>query len=158
MFQSDFIRIIIISLTFLISACSENEILIPANSTDQLSGKLNITGSSTIAPLAAELAKSFEIQNPQLRINVQTGGSSRGLADIRQGTSNIGMISRKLRENENDVNGHLIAKDGVSIIVHKSNPIDALSTDQIKAIYLGKITLIKQKVAPHWRYFCIILN
>lgn len=107
--------------------------------TKQLSGKLNITGSSTIAPLAAELAKTFENKNPQLRINVQTGGSSRGLADIRQGLSDIGMVSRKLKSDENDVYAHLLAKDGVSIIVHKNNPILSLTEEQIKAIYLGKI-------------------
>ena len=98
-----------------------------------------MTGSSTIAPLAAELAMAFEVINPELRINVQTGGSSRGLADIRQNTADIGMVSRKLTPSETDVRAHLLAKDGVSIIVHADNPIKALSSKQIRSIYLGKI-------------------
>jgi len=104
-----------------------------------LSGKLTITGSSTIAPLAAELAKQFEKQHPNTKVDVQTGGSSRGITDIRRGTSDIGMVSRKLKSNESDLTSHLLAKDGVSIIVHKSNPILELSEHQIKQIYLNKI-------------------
>ena len=109
------------------------------NKSDRLIGTLNITGSSTIAPLAAELANKLEGKHPKLKINVQTGGSSRGLADIRQGTSDIGMVSRKLKTEENDIQAHLLAKDGVSIIVHSTNPITSLTTEQIKAIYRGQI-------------------
>ena len=70
---------------------------------------------------------------------MQTGGSSRGITDIKQGTSDIGMVSRKLNPKESDLTSHLLAKDGFSIIVHESNPILELSEDQIKQIYLGKI-------------------
>lgn len=106
---------------------------------DTLSGKLIVTGSSTIAPLAAELAKQFEKKHQQVKIDVQTGGSSRGITDVRQGTAHIGMVSRKLKNTENDLESYLLAKDGVSIIVHKSNPILELSADQIRSIYSGEI-------------------
>jgi len=129
--------VVIFSL-LLITACGQQGNQQTPIAGDQLSGKLNITGSSTIAPLAAELAKRLEDKNPQLRINVQTGGSSRGLADIRQGISDIGMVSRKLNARENDVRSHLLAKDGVSIIVNNNNPIFSLSVEQIKSIYRGE--------------------
>ena len=124
---------------FSINGCNQSDVSQQVNNSDQITGKLNITGSSTIAPLAAELASLLEKKHPGLRINVQTGGSSRGLADIRQNTTDIGMVSRKLKSDETDVLAHLLAKDGVSMIAHKSNPISALNTEQIKAIYLGEI-------------------
>ncbi|MDH3326873.1 MAG: phosphate ABC transporter substrate-binding protein [Gammaproteobacteria bacterium] len=133
------ILLTLISFILLTTGCEQQKTTPVAGGVAQLSGKLNITGSSTIAPLAAELAAIFESKNPQLRINVQTGGSSRGLADIRQGVSDIGMVSRKLKTEENDIQAHLLANDGISIIVHKDNPITSLTEEQIKSIYLGKI-------------------
>ena len=62
-------------------------------SADQLQGKLVLTGSSTVAPLAAEIAKRYETEHSGVRIDVQSGGSSRGIADARQGVANVGMVS-----------------------------------------------------------------
>ncbi|MGF1602336.1 MAG: substrate-binding domain-containing protein, partial [Thermosynechococcaceae cyanobacterium] len=56
--------------------------------------KLVLTGSSTVAPLAAEIAKRYEQENPGVRVDVQSGGSSRGIADVRQQVADIGMVSR----------------------------------------------------------------
>ena len=101
--------------------------------------RLTITGSSTVAPLAAEIARRFEQKNPGVRIDVQTGGSSRGLADARSGLADIGMASRSLKADEKDLKPHTIAMDGIGIILHKTNSIRVLSDDQIKAIYRGRI-------------------
>jgi phosphate transport system substrate-binding protein len=101
--------------------------------------KLVITGSSTIAPLAAEIAKRFEQQNPGIRVDVQSGGSSRGVADARSGLADVGMASRSLKGDEKDLLPHTIAMDGVGIILHKSNSVRVLSDEQIKAIYRGQI-------------------
>lgn len=106
--------------------------------------RLVLTGSSTIAPLAVEIGKRFEEQNPGVRIDVQTGGSSRGVADARSGMADIGMISRALATTENDLFSYTIALDGIAIIVHASNPVDALTDEQIKAIYTGKLNHWKQ--------------
>lgn len=153
MLAKNYLRIGLALLALLTAACSQNDTSSVTTASSgqlgsilnkELSGKLNITGSSTIAPLAAELAQKLESKNPKLRINVQTGGSSRGLADIRQGMSDIGMVSRKLKAKENDVVSHLLAKDGVSIIVYKNNPITELTIEEIKSIYLGKITNWKE--------------
>lgn len=101
--------------------------------------RLTITGSSTVAPLAAEIARRFEQKNPGVRIDVQTGGTSRGLADARSGLADIGMASRSLKADEKDLMPHTIAMDGIGIILHKKNSIRTLSDDQIKAIYRGQI-------------------
>jgi phosphate transport system substrate-binding protein len=102
--------------------------------------KLVLTGSSTVAPLAGELAKRYESQHPDVRIDVQSGGSSRGIADARQGTADIGMVSRSLKSDERDLQSFTIAKDGISIILNKANTIANLSDEQIVSIYTKKLT------------------
>ncbi len=102
--------------------------------------RLILTGSSTMAPLASEIAKRYEKQHPGVRIDVQTGGSSRGINDARMGLADIGMVSRALNNSEQDLSHFLIAMDGIGIIVHKSNSVTGLSDQQIIAIFTGKIS------------------
>jgi phosphate transport system substrate-binding protein len=99
---------------------------------------LVLTGSSTVAPLAGELAKRFEARNEGVRIDVQTGGSSRGVTDAREGTADIGMVSRELRGSEEDLRSFTIARDGIGMIVHADNPVQDLTDEQIVAIYTGR--------------------
>ncbi|NKC12837.1 MAG: phosphate ABC transporter substrate-binding protein [Gammaproteobacteria bacterium] len=102
------------------------------------SGKLVLTGSSTIAPLVAEIARRFEAANPGVRIDVQTGGSSRGIADTASGSADIGMASRALTADESaQLNQHLIAVDGVAVLLHASNPVKSLTRADLVAIYTG---------------------
>ncbi len=106
---------------------------------DALQGRLGLTGSSTVAPLAAEIAKRFEAQHPEVRIDVQTGGSSRGIADARSGIADIGLVSRALVGTEqSDLQAHPIARDGIAMIVHASNPVPQLNADQVRALYRGQ--------------------
>jgi phosphate transport system substrate-binding protein len=93
-----------------------------------------------VAPLATEMAKRYESEHPGVRIDVQSGGSSRGIADARQGVADIGMVSRALKENEKDLQAFAIAKDGVSVILNQANPVQQLSDQQIVEIYTKKIT------------------
>jgi phosphate transport system substrate-binding protein len=109
---------------------------------------LVLTGSSTIAPLAAEIGKSFEKMHPGTRVDVQTGGTSRGIRDARQGLANIGLVSRSLSESEQDLKAFPIALDGIAMIVHKSNPVRELTRQQIIDIYTGKITDWSELGAP----------
>ena len=103
------------------------------------SRRLVVTGSSTLGPLVAELAKRFEQRNPDVRIDVQTGGSSRGIADVRQGLADVGMVSRGLGSDEADLSGHTIALDGVAILAHASNPLDELSEAQVFDVFTGRV-------------------
>lgn len=104
-----------------------------------LTGKLTLTGSSTVAPLATEIAKRFEKLHPAVRIDVQTGGSGKGIADARMGVADIGMASRSLKPDESDLTAYQIAADGVGLIVHKSNTIKELTAEQVIAIYNDQI-------------------
>jgi phosphate transport system substrate-binding protein len=110
--------------------------------------KLVLTGSSTIAPLAGELGKRFEANHPGVRVDVQSGGSSRGASDTRQGLNDIGMVSRPLNDDEKELHAFPIANDGVSIILHKDNPVAYLSDAQVVGIYTGKITNWKDVDGP----------
>ncbi|MDA1163167.1 MAG: phosphate ABC transporter substrate-binding protein [Planctomycetota bacterium] len=105
-----------------------------------LSGKLTITGSSTVAPLAAEMATRFEQRHRDVRIDVQTGGSSRGIIDVQSGLAGIGMASRQLSPFEAGLTAHRIAVDGVCLIVHKTNPVMTLTDEQVVAIYRGQVS------------------
>lgn len=105
-----------------------------------LAGKLVLTGSSTVAPLANEIAKRFESLHPQVRIDVQTGGSSRGIADARQGLADIGMVSRALKASEDDLQAFTVARDGIGVIVHSSNPVATLTDSKVVDIFTGAIS------------------
>ena len=103
-------------------------------------GRLTLSGSSTIAPLAGEIAKRFEARHPGVRVDVQTGGSSRGVADVRRGSVHIGMVSRALNPGEEDLTAHRLAMDGVAVIVHAANAVAQLTDRQLVDIYTGAVT------------------
>lgn len=106
--------------------------------------RLITTGSSTVAPLISEIAKRYEDNHPGTRIDVETGGSTRGVTDARRGAVSFGMASRALKEDENDLQAHTIAWDGVAMIVNSANKIPELSSEQIRAIYRGEISNWKE--------------
>lgn len=121
---------------------------LPGSAADR---KLVLTGSSTVAPLVGEIAKRFEERNPGVRVDVQSGGSSRGVADARSGLAQIGMVSRALKDEEADLSSFTIAMDGVGIIVHRANPVSQLSDDQVRAIYAGAVTNWREVGGPDAR-------
>jgi phosphate transport system substrate-binding protein len=124
-----------------LNACSNSS---QASNSAAPTQKLVLTGSSSVAPLAGELAKRYEAQHPNVRIDVQSGGSSRGIADARQGTADIGMVSRSLKSDEKDLQSFTIAQDGISVILHKDNAVTKLSDADIVSIYTKKITNWKE--------------
>lgn len=129
-------RPLAIALTVLsLQACGPQ---VAAGGGDKPQG-LTLTGSSTIAPLASEIGKRYEQQHPDTRIDVQSGGSSRGIADARSGVSDFGLVSRALKPEETDLTAYPIAYDGISVILHRDNPVKALNNAQIQGIYTKQI-------------------
>jgi len=127
---------------YFLLACNllENQTLSLPSLAEAADGKLIITGSSTMAPLVSDIGKRFEATHSGARVDVQTGGSSRGLADAINGLADIGMVSRALKPQDGDVHGTVVARDGIAIILHASNPVQELTDEQIKQIYGGTIT------------------
>ena len=102
-------------------------------------GRLLLTGSSTMSPLMTAIGKRFESLHPGVRVEVLSGGSGRGIADIRQGKADIGMASHALTDKDGDLYGFPIARDGVCVILHRDNPVRSLSDRQVADIYTGRI-------------------
>jgi phosphate transport system substrate-binding protein len=110
--------------------------------------RIIITGSSSVHPLASEMAKRYESLHPGVRIDVQTGGSTRGITDVRAGRAQIGMASRALRGDESDLTAITICLDGIACIVHGENPVRSLNRDQVIAIFTGAVANWSQVGGP----------
>ncbi len=127
-----------LTLALLVAICLQS--CTQPGATELKQQKLTLTGASTMAPLALAIGQRFERQHPGTRIDVQTGGSSRGLADARQGLADIAMVSRALKPEEGEgMQVFLIGRDGIAMVVHGENPLTNITRQQIVDIYLGKI-------------------
>ncbi len=104
------------------------------------SGEITTAGSTTVQPLAEKLANAYTAKNPDITIAVQGGGSSVGIRSADDGTVDIGAASRELKSSEPNLVKHLLARDGIAIIVHPDNGINDLTVDQIREIFAGNIT------------------
>ena len=111
-------------------------------------GSLQIVGSETMRPVVTACAESFMAENPQADVIVRGGGSGDGMAALLHGMVDIGMISRDLSPKERDyakskgidLSIAELARDGIAIIVHRSNNLAELDFDQLKSVYAGKRT------------------
>ncbi|MGE5605742.1 MAG: phosphate ABC transporter substrate-binding protein [Bacteroidota bacterium] len=116
-----------------------------------LIGAVQIVGSTSVQPLAEELAQAFMAKNSGVKIFVQGGGSGAGITAAINGTANIGNSSRELKPEEAAAGIHktVIAKDCIVIIVHPSNSVNNLTVEQIQKIYLGEISNWKEVGGPN---------
>lgn len=107
---------------------------------------LAISGSTTILTMAEAAGQLYEQEHPGVRVLVQGGGSSVGIEDVSNGTSDIGTSSRDLADTEKNLGlvDHPVAIDAIAMIVNPSNPVSNLTTDQARAIFTGKSTNWKQ--------------
>lgn len=104
--------------------------------------KITISGSTSVGPSIEILAKEFGNKNKGVSIEVQQLGSSAGIKNAIDGTSQIGMASRDLKEQEKQagLKATEIALDAIAIVSNKANEVQNLTVAQIKDIYTGKIT------------------
>jgi phosphate transport system substrate-binding protein len=115
--------------TFLLVGCSSN-----------ITGTITESGSTTVQPLAEKLAGNFTANNPDVKIVIQGGGTAVGIKAADDGTVDIGAASRELTASDPTLVKHLLARDGIAIIVPPSNPVTNLTKDQVIAIFSGNIT------------------
>ncbi len=130
---------VIFFLSFLVLHGAAQAVDQTVRPSDVCSGKLTITGSSTMCPMISEISRHFQTLHHDVQIEVQCGGSDRGIRDIREGKADIGMIARALTEKEKGLFGFPMARDGVSLILHKSNPVRSLTKEQVIGIFTGRI-------------------
>jgi phosphate transport system substrate-binding protein len=105
----------------------------------KISGKLIISGPSTMAPMIGEIARRFEALHPGTQVEIQDSSAAAGLSDVRQGKTAIAMLTRALTDKESDLTSYPVARDGVCIIVHKDNPVKLLTSPQVVNAYTGRI-------------------
>lgn len=103
-------------------------------------GKLVIAGSSSVSPVMEKLAEAYQALNPDAEIEIQTSDSTTGMTAAVDGSCEIGMASRALKEAEAaQLASVTIAMDGIAVIVNLENPVSDLTVEQIGAIYTGDV-------------------
>jgi len=121
----------------------------PADEADEaVSESIDIRGSDTVLPLAQAEAEAFMAQNPDKDISVTGGGSGVGIAALLEGEIDIADASREMKDSEREAAAekgiepveHVVAYDGISVIVHPDNPLDELTYEQLNQIYGGEIS------------------
>ena len=104
-------------------------------------GSCVVGGSSSVSPLMEKLIEAYAEVNPNASIELQTSDSTTGMTSTIEGSYDIGMASRELKEDEAaQLEGTVIATDGIAVIVNQANPTDDMTVDQVKSIYLGDVT------------------
>lgn len=105
------------------------------------SGKIVVAGSSSVSPVMEKLKEAYKEINPNATVEIQTSDSSTGMTGAIEGTCDIGMASRELKDEEIEkLTATKIALDGIAVIVNKDNSCDDLTTEQVKAVYTGEHT------------------
>ena len=115
-----------------------------SNSSESKTSKITISGSTSVGPTMEVLAQEYE-KNNDIKIEVQQVGSSAGIKNTIDGTSNLGMSSRDLKyEEAQSLDETQIAIDGIAVVTNTDNKVSDLTMDQVKDIFTGKITNWKE--------------
>ena len=111
-------------------------------SSNKASGKVVVAGSSSVSPVMEKLIEAYKGVNPNAKIELQTSDSTTGVTNAINGTCDIGMASRALKDSEKakGVKEITIAIDGIAVIVNKLNPVADMTKTQVEQIFTGNIT------------------
>ena len=113
----------------------------PAYAGTKPEGKIVVAGSSSVTPVMEKLAEAYKAVNDKATIEIQMSDSTSGMTAAMDGTCDIGMASRELKDSEAEaLTGTVIAMDGIAIIVNNENAVDGLTVEQVNGIYTGEIT------------------
>ncbi|MFI3150765.1 extracellular solute-binding protein [Streptococcus suis] len=104
------------------------------------SGKVVVAGSSSVNPVMEKLKEAYQAVNPDVTVEIQQSDSSTGVTSAIEGSADIGMASRELKDSESSagVSATPIAIDGIAVIVNKENPLSGLTVQEVQDIYTGK--------------------
>ena len=109
---------------------------------ESVSGVVNVSGSTSMESVVLALGEAFKEMYPDVTVNYSGTGSGAGVEAAQTGTSDIGLSSRELKEEETAAGAvaNVVAKDGVAVIVNPANSVTDLTVEQIADIFSGKIT------------------
>lgn len=103
--------------------------------------KLTIAGSTSVTPLMEKLVEAYKAKNPDVVIDIQSNGSSAGMTAAMEGTAQLGMASRELKDEEKEaLDFTVIARDGIAVIVNKENKVEDVTMDDLQKIFTGELT------------------
>ena len=105
-----------------------------------LSGTVSTNGSTSMEKVVGSLMEQFMIDNPGVTVTYDATGSGTGITAVMEGTCDIGLASRALKDTETGLTATVIALDGIAIVVNSQNKVSDLTTQQISDIYTGKVT------------------
>lgn len=135
----NFKRSLLFFLMLALAACTPSTSAITTEV--PLTGQITFAGSTTVQPLADKLREAFNLIHPGVTLDIAAGGSTVGIRAIHDGTVDIGMASRRLKPEEAEgIEQHQIAVDVIAVVVNDANPVEGLTLDELRDIYLGKIT------------------
>ena len=105
-------------------------------------GKVVVGGSSSVSPVMEKLIEAYKAVNANVEIELQTSDSTTGMTGAADGTLDIGMASRELKDSETEagLTATKIAMDGIAVIVNLDNPTEDLSSEAVKSIFTGETT------------------
>ena len=114
----------------------------PTQAAEELSGNVNVNGSTSMGDVIAALTEGFNEANPDVTINYTGSGSGAGITGVLDGTCDLGLSSRALTDDEKSQGAveNIIALDGVAVVVNPENTVADLTTEQIAQIFTGEIT------------------
>ena len=106
-----------------------------------ISGKIVVAGSSSVSPVMEKLIEAYKALKPSVQIELQTSDSTTGVINAIDGTCDIGMASRALKDSEKEkgVREVTIAIDGIAVIINNDNPVESLKKSDVEGIFTGKI-------------------
>ena len=142
-------KIIALVLTALLAlslvACGSESKTDDTKTDDQpaaLTGTVSTDGSTSMEKIIGALSESFMAQNSGVTVNYNPTGSGSGITAVQEGTCDIGLSSRALKDEEKSagLKETVLAYDGIAIIVHPDNPVSDLSVEQLAKLYTGEIT------------------
>ena len=102
-------------------------------------GSVSLNGSTSMEKVVGVLAEQFMLDNPGITVTYDATGSGTGISAARQGTCDIGLASRDLKEAETELTAYTVALDGIAVIVNAGSGVEQLTVEQIAGIFTGKI-------------------
>lgn len=106
-------------------------------------------GSTAFQPFAEKLAEHFMQSHPDINITVQGGGSAVGVQSALSGAANIGMADLvELPTEAQSLKSFIVARDGLAVVVHPTNPVESLTKEQVRGVFNGEIKNWKEVGGP----------
>ena len=134
-------------LVGLLAGCGSNEAATDDTASEdnqdaqtELSGSVSTNGSTSMESVIGALGEQFMTDNQGVTVTYDATGSGTGIEAAKNGTCDIGLASRDLKDDETGVKAITVAKDGIAIIVNPNNPVADLSVEQIAQLATGEIT------------------